>query len=86
LTEIKLENRMDIRKVSNEWTEINDSDKPVSIDCSSLESADAAGYQMILFLIKMAREKPGEFSVVNFSDKLKLLLLKNGFDPSVREE
>lgn len=77
---LTIDKEIKIRSVKKIWEEIDKAPLPLELDFSQFEKFDCAGFQLLLYLLKLGRENPDSFKISGLKDSLGNLLLAYGYN------
>ncbi|WP_028974381.1 STAS domain-containing protein [Spirochaeta cellobiosiphila] len=59
-----------IYTVEEIWAEIKKASKPVTLDMSQIKSIDCAGFQLILYCVRLKDDNPKDYIIKDFGESL----------------
>lgn len=69
-----------IKSVKKIWKQIEKGSLPIELDFSQLEKFDAAGFQLMLYLLKLRKEEPESYIIKGLKESLLTSLPAYGYN------
>ena len=77
---LAIDNEIKIRSVKKVWEKINESATPLKLNFKNFKKYDCAGFQFLLYLLKLERETPEKYKISGLSDDILESITSYGYN------
>ena len=77
---LAIDKEIKIRSVKKVWEKIDESDKPLKLNLKNFKKYDCAGFQFLLYLLKLERENPDNYKITGLSNEILESITSYGYN------